>query len=251
MLLLVAVVVVLAGCHVQVDTKITVNPDGSGTVAVAVGLDAAAMARVGDLQQQAAVDDLRAAGWTVEAPVQEGDTTWLRAHHEVADTTELARVVSQLNGTDGPWKDLAAGRRDTFLERVTEFRGTFDLTKGPALFSDPELDAQPGNPWQALLDRIAAEEGRPATEMVDFSVTVELPGGTTQTWRPSFADGQPTEIAAKSTESKLVDRLTTLLIVVLLIGTGLIVWRLWVVRRRRTRRMMAGRINLGPSRTRR
>jgi hypothetical protein len=231
MLMLVAL---LAGCRMQLDTTIVIDDDGSGTVTQAVGLDPAALARIGDLERQVAVDDLRAAGWTVDPPVLEGDTTWVRARREVKDTTELAVVVSQLNGAQGPFLDLGAGRRDTFLERVTEFTATYDLTKGAALFSDPELDAVAGNPWGALLAEIEAEEGRPPSEMVETSVTVVLPGGVTQTWEPAFGDAEPTQIAAKSTQSKLGERATQLGIAVLVLATVGFVW--WGLRARRRRR---------------
>lgn len=237
----VVLVLVLAGCRMQLDTTIVIEDDGSGTVTQAVGLDPAALARIGDLERQVAVDDLRAAGWTVDAPVLEGDTTWVRAHRDVKDTTELAVAVSQLNGAQGPFLDLGAGQRDSFLERVTEFAATYDLTKGSAVFSDPELDAVAGNPWGALLAEIEAEEGRPPTEMVEMSVTVVLPGGVTQTWNPSFADVAPTRIEAKSTESKVTERLAQVgLVVVVLATIGLVWWGLRA-RRRRRRGIMSSR----------
>lgn len=234
-------VVALVGCRMQVDTTITVAADGTGRVTQAVGLDDAALARIGDLDRQVAVDDLRAAGWTVDPPVREGDLTWVRAHRDVADTTELAVAVSQLNGPAGPFRDVATGQSDGFFERRTEFDAVFDLTGGPGLFGDPALAAVPGDPWGALLAEIAAEEGRPATEMVTFDVTVELPGGVVETFQPSFADPDPTQVRASSNESKLLDRLVQALVVVLVVATAIGGWLLWSARRRRTRRIMARR----------
>lgn len=229
----------VTGCQMQVDTTVVIAEDGSGQVTQAVGLDDAALARIGDLDQQVAVADLEAAGWTVDAPVKEGEITWVRAHRDVEDTTELAVVVSQLNGPGGPFLDLATGQRDTFLERVTEFNATYDLTAGAALFSDPELDAVEGNPWGALLAEIEAEEGRPIAEMVDFSVTVQLPGGFTETWAPSFGDPVPTTVAAKSTQSKVAERLVQAAVLFLVIVTGLVGWWAWATRRRRSRRVIS------------
>jgi len=232
---------VLSGCRMQVDTTIAIEADGSGTVTQAVGLDDAALDRIGDLERQLAVDDLEAAGWTVDEPVRDGELTWVRAHREVDDTTELAVVVSELNGPDGPFRDIATGQSDAFLDRTTEFIATYDLTGGPALFADADLAAVEGDPWGNLLARIEADEGRPVTEMVDFSVTVELPGGYVETWTPSFADPEPTVISARQDESKVVDRLVQLLVVVLVLATLVALRVAWVARRRRTRRMMAGR----------
>lgn len=234
-------VLALAGCRMQVDTTITIAEDGTGRVTQAVGLDDAALARIGDLDRQVAVDDLRAAGWTVDPPVREGDLTWVRAHRDVADTTELAVAVSQLNGPDGPFRDVATGQSDGFFERRTEFDAVVDLTGGPALFGDPALAAVPGDPWGTLLAEIAAEEGRPATEMVEFGVTVELPGGVVETFQPSFTDTDPTRVRSASAQSKLLDRLVQAVVVALLVATAIGGWLLWSARRRRTRRIMAGR----------
>ena len=66
--LLVGVVLVLSGCHVKLQVDTRVDPDGSGVVTVAVGLDADAVSKVGDLRSQLRVDDLKAAGWTVVGP---------------------------------------------------------------------------------------------------------------------------------------------------------------------------------------
>lgn len=233
---------VLTGCQLQVDTTISIEADGSGSVTQAVGLDAEAVARIGDLDRQLAVDDLVAAGWTVDPAVREDDgLTWVRAHKEVDDTTELAVAVSELNGPAGPFRDIATGQSDTFFDRTTEFIATYDLTGGPALFTDPELVAVGGDPWGNLIAQVESQTGRPATEMVDFSVTVELPGGYRETWTPSFADAAPTEIAARQSESKVTDRLLQLAAIVALLVLALALRVAWVARRRRTRRMMAGR----------
>ena len=52
----------LAGCQVDLHVDVQVNEDGSGSVTVAAGLDDAALARVGNLDQQLRVDDLEAGG---------------------------------------------------------------------------------------------------------------------------------------------------------------------------------------------
>jgi hypothetical protein len=241
LLVLVALVVLAAaGCQLQVDTTVVIEEDGSGEVVQAVGLDAAALARIGDLERQVAVADLEAAGWIVEDPVTEGELTWIRARRPVEDTTELAVVLSQLNGPGGPFLDIAAGRRDAFFERVTELNATYDLTAGAGLFSDPELDAVEGNPFGALLAEVEAEEGRPIAEMVDFSVTVELPGGYRETWTPGFDDPAPTTVAARSAQSRVVERLVQGALVALVVATVLFGWWAWATRRRRSRRVISG-----------
>jgi hypothetical protein len=239
--LVVSAMLAFAGCQVDVATTITIRPDGTGQVVQAVGFDDAAMARIGDLDQQLAVDDLEAAGWTVSEPERRDDAmTWVTATKEVADTTELAVAVSEISGRDGMLRDIAVGQSDAFLERTTEFEATVDLSRGAAIFTDPDLTAVPGDPYAALLAEIEGEEGLPLAEMVDVSVTVELPDGVTATVNPRLGDpSQP--LSARSEESKLTERGLQALIVLVVVATGLVIRRAWVVRRRRTRRMMAGR----------
>jgi hypothetical protein len=238
----VLVALVLSACQLQVRTTIAIDADGRGRVTQAVGLDDAALARIGDLSQQMALEDLHAAGWQVDDPVREDDTTWVRATKEVHDTTALAVAVSELTGTDGMFRDVATGQSDAFLDRTTELSATIDLSQGASTFADPELLAVAGNPFGALLAEVEAEEGRPLADMVDVAVTVELPGGVSQTWEPRLDDPQPTQVELRSHESKVGARLTQLVVVLLVVLTGLVLWRAWVVRRRRTRRMMAARL---------
>ena len=172
------VVVVAAGCQVQVATTVQVERDGSGTVTQAVGFDGAALARVGDLVQQLHVDDLEAAGWTVDDPVTEGDTTWVRAHHAFADPDEANALLAQLSGPDGPYEDLV----------VTRTSGLFSTTDrahrhhGPerrrvAMFGDPQLtETLGGDGSGAWSPEIEAEEGRPVDEMVDVRSPSTCPG---------------------------------------------------------------------------
>ena len=237
----VLVVLALAGCQVDVDTTITIRPDGTGQVVQAVGLDDAALARVGDLDQQLAVDDLEAAGWTVSEPERRDDgMTWVSATKEVADTTQLAVAVSEITGRDGMVRDVAVGQSDAFLDRTTEFAATVDLSRGAGLFTDSDLAAVQGDPYGALLARIQAEEGLPLAEMVDVTVTVVLPNGVTASVSPALGDpAQP--LSARSEESKVGERGVQALVVLAVLVAGLVVWRAWAARRRRTRRMMAGR----------
>jgi hypothetical protein len=240
-LVLAVVGLVLGGCQVAVDTTITIRADGTGQVVQAIGFDDAALARVGDLDQQLAVDDLEAAGWVVSAPERREDQwTWVTATKEVSDTTELAVAVSEISGRDGMVRDVAVGQSDTFLDRTTEFEATVDLSRGAAIFTDPELAAVPGDPYGALLARIQAEEGVPIADMVDVTVSVVLPDGVTASVTPALGDPAQA-LSARSEESKLSERGVQALIVLLVLGTGLVVWRAWAARRRRTRRMMAGR----------
>ena len=93
---LAAIVVVLVGCRVQGQVDVDVARNGSGTVAVAVGLDADAVGRVGDLATALKTADLTAAGWKVAKPHRVGATTWVRATKPFRSPDDLGRVLGEI-----------------------------------------------------------------------------------------------------------------------------------------------------------
>jgi hypothetical protein len=235
--LVVAVVLVAAGCQVQLQTTVKVDSDGSGTITQAVGFDAAALARVGDLSQQLAVQDLEQAGWTVDDPVVEGDTTWVRAHHDFGDADEANVLLAQLSGPNGPFKDLYVTRRAGLLSTTTEVTGTLDLSGGVGIFGDADLtQALGGDPSGGLVGRIEAEEGKPVDQMVQVELAVDLPN--TDESVSGTLGSAPQTLDVSSTESHLLAVLFKLAILVLIVLTIAAIALRIRVRRRRRRRMM-------------
>jgi hypothetical protein len=238
---LVVVVLAVAGCQVQMATTVLVEADGSGTVTQAVGFDAAALARVGDLDQQLRVADLEAAGWTVDEPVVEGGTTWVRAHQAFDDPDEANVLLAQLSGPKGPYQELVVTRTSGLLSTTTEFSGTMDLSAGVAMFGDDQLAATLGGDGSGgLIGQIEAAEGRPAGEMVEVSLAVDLPGADESV---SGTLGSPAQqIDVSSSESHLFSLIWKLFVVVLVLLTIVVVALRIRVRRRRTKRMMRSRL---------
>lgn len=221
--LVVMALVVLASCQARVDVTTQVAADGSGTVVVGVGLDADAMRRAGDLEQQLRVDDLRTAGWQVDAPSPEADGfTWVRARKDFSEPSQLGEIMAELTGSDGPFRDFELKRSSSLLGTDYRYRGTVDLTKGPAAFSDPDLSAAlGGDPFGGTLGAIEQAEGKPVAEMVQFRVSVDLPGASaTKVWTPGFADASATHITASSSERGLFSRLW--IVGVVLIGVAIV-----------------------------
>lgn len=209
-LLLVVLVLATAACEVRTTVAVDVADDGSGTVEVAVGLDAAALERLPDLDGDgvsgaadlAALvrsDDLAAAGWTVAEPDADDDgTTWLRATRAFGTPAEATEILAAVTGPDGPLRDLRVTRSASFGRVEYGFRGTADLRGGLEAFGDEGLAAAlEGEPLGE--DEAAIEEraGRPLAEAFTFEITSRLPGDET-TWTPALGDG-PVEIAATST----------------------------------------------------
>ena len=120
-----------------VDTR----ANGGGVVRAGVGLDADALRQIPDLAQQLKVDDLKRAGWTVVGPRKERDSrTWVRATKAFATAAQASKVVAELNGPNGPFKDFRVRRSHSFFRTKTSFSGTVDRTAGA--LSDPGLERQ-------------------------------------------------------------------------------------------------------------
>ncbi len=231
------VVVVAAGCQVELATTIEVRGNGSGTITQAAGFDAAALARVGDLDRQLQVEDLRQAGWTVDAPVEEDGTTWVRAHHDFDDPAEANALLAQLSGPDGPYRDLTVTRDAGLLSTTTKVTGTLDASGGAAIFGDPDLTATlGGDPSGGLVGRIEAEEGKPVGEMVDLSVTIDLPGADETVSGPLGGSAQPIDVS--SSEGHLLTRLGQVVLIGLVLLTAAVVALRFRVRYLRRKRMM-------------
>ncbi|MGH9032953.1 MAG: hypothetical protein ACRDZV_12575, partial [Acidimicrobiia bacterium] len=111
-LTLVACALVLGGCKVDTTVSILVREDGSGTVSVRVALDADAVneAEAGGatLEDRVRLDDLEAAGWRAAGWQRRDDGgARLRVSKEFADADDLAGVIAELNGSEGPLRDVS------------------------------------------------------------------------------------------------------------------------------------------------
>ncbi len=207
----VGLVVALVGCQVKVQVDTKVNPDGSGRVTVAVGLDAEAVAKVGDLKSQLSVDDLKKAGWTVTGPTKEADGfTWVRATKPFADPAEATRVMNEVNGPDGAFRDWKVTHSSSALSSSWSVAGTIDLSRGVATFSDAQLDHALGtNGYAEAVQELA--KGQPVSKSVDVTVSVEVPGAA-KLYAPTFADRQPTSVHV--TSSRFTGAVGVLVVVV-------------------------------------
>jgi hypothetical protein len=147
-LVVVACVLLLAGCKVDTTLTINVHDDGGGTVRLRVALDAEAVQNVeaggGKLEDRVRLGDLRAAGWTVSAWRRApggGATVTLRK--SFANAGGLAGVVRELNGGNGPVRGVKLERDRGFLSTEYKTRGAADLSQLTAgIAADPEVVAQ-------------------------------------------------------------------------------------------------------------
>jgi hypothetical protein len=204
LVLLVGMVVLLAACQVDVSVDTVVNPDGSGTVTVGVGLDDKALSRVGNPNTAIRVEDLKATGWTV-APADKGPDgiTWLRVTKAFSDPAGLDAIMKELTSGTGAFRDFTLVKDDGLTSTTWKFNGTVDLTGGLDQFGDAELaGVLNGDPLGGNVAAIEKEEGKPATQMIAVDVSVKLPNADRQDWKPTFTDPAATKISAQSVESK-------------------------------------------------
>lgn len=239
---LIVALAVLTGCQAKLDVVTHVERDGSGYVEVAIGVDDDASRRVGDLDRQLHVDDMRGAGWEIGQQERDAEGfTWIRARKPFSKPSEVGEITDQLSGPDGPFRDFVLTKKSSWKGKEFTYEGTVDLSAGPEAFSDDELaEALGGDPFGGALEAVESETGRSVADMVDIRIAVELPAGEgsweRHDWNPRFADQAPTEISAKSSEQSTLGRLTTYLLYALsgfvVLGVALVVAR----RRSRMRR---------------
>lgn len=200
---LVVVAIVVASCQARVDVATTVHDDGSGTVVVGIGLDDGALDRVGDIGRQLRTDDLAQAGWNVDGPVRGDDGfTWVKAAKDFTEPSQVGPIMAELTGPDGVFRDFRLTRKSSWRGTNFDYEGQVDLTKGPAVFSDPQLaDALGGDPFGGTLQAIEEAEGKSVAEMVSFRVSVDLPGkAQPAVWTPGLDDPEPTSISLQSSQ---------------------------------------------------
>ena len=178
-MLLAVVVLVAGGCRIQVDVGVDVDDDGSGSVRVAVAFDEESLRRIDDLSEQLVVDDLEAAGWIVEQPVEQPDgTTVVAAEKPFATTAELALVVEELGGAGGPFRNFTVERQTGILATTYTLKGEVDLTAGVEGFGDEDLRQRlQGSGFGLDRESLEREAGTPLEQLFDVQVTADLPGG--------------------------------------------------------------------------
>lgn len=214
LLVLVALLALMAtGCEVELAAGIEVGRDGKGQVTAAVGLDAEALAELGDPGAALRVDDLRQAGWRVAEPRQEADgLTWIRASRPFADPEEAMATMAQLTGPAGPFRDFRLTRTRSLLRGKTTFTGVLDLTGGLSGLSDPDLEERLGDVDLGLdIAGLQQRFGADLASSMKVEVTAGLPGkvttnaplrqGSRALWSPEL--GQTLTMEASSEALKI------------------------------------------------
>jgi hypothetical protein len=131
-LLVVLGALVLAGCRVDTALTVHVNEDGSGVVTAQVRLDAAAVSAATSggvgLDDAVRLDDLTQAGWRSTGWRKQKDGgAVLRVSKRFARAQDAGAVVAELNGPDGPVRDVKVTRDASTFTTHWSFSGIADL----------------------------------------------------------------------------------------------------------------------------
>ncbi len=205
--MLVAVLVVLGGgCQVRTDVELAVARDGSGTVAVTVTLDKEAAAQVPNLAAQLRVDDLRKAGWQLTGPRRtSGGAVVVSARKRFGRPEQAGAVLEELAGRGGPFRGFAVTRTHSFARTTWAARGTVDLSRGLAAFSDQRLTALlGGKPFGRSDAELRFMARGSVADAAPFRVRVRLPEGQVRAYdlrlgdRPLRIDSHVTKTARKA-----------------------------------------------------
>lgn len=182
----------LTGCHVTLEAGVDMHRDGGGVVRAGLGLDDEALRQVGDLAAELRVDDLRQTGWNVTGPRREGDgLTWVRASQGFSGPAAGERLIAQLSGPGGPFRDFRLSQSGSVVRTRTGFSGTVDLSAGLGGLSDPDLDGRIGGKGgiDLSLEGLKSRFGPDLSKVMTASVAVRLPGSV-QTNAPERRSGR-------------------------------------------------------------
>ncbi len=170
----VASVLLLASCRVDVTIDVDMAENGSGELSVTVVADAAVVAAAPGLAEDLRTDDLMAAGWSTEGaqPTSGGGLALMIVHP--FDTPEQATaLLSTLNGPTGPLQSISIQRVATISEISYSITGTGRLDSGLEAFADPDLLATVGGTPYA--EQIAASGAAPI-DTVGVVLRLRVPG---------------------------------------------------------------------------
>lgn len=172
---LLAALLVLGGCRLDLHVDVAMQPDGTGTVTVRATADAELLDRVPGVLDGLRFEDAVARGWEVGEPVLDADgAATLTLSHPFHSDVELANLLSSIGP---PLTNVQVARTlgtgDTEGHVSNGVLVDLVLPDGFASFSDSELDAAVGG--MPFADDLAAAGVTPEQAM-SLTLRVELPG---------------------------------------------------------------------------
>lgn len=221
-------IVALPGCQIGVRVGVDAHADGGGVVRAVVTLDRDAASKVPDLASELKVDDLTKAGWHVVGPrTGAGGAVTVEADHTFRAPADAGPLVAQLSGPQGLFRDFIVTRSRGVFRTRTAFRGTVDLSSGPAGFSDPQLQQRlGGSPFGVDEAALEKQLGTTLARIFRVEVVARLPGSTTSNapgqatngavWRPQLGE----RVVLRASASQLRTGNVVLAVLAFVFGLG-------------------------------
>lgn len=186
--LIVVSILLLSACRAETVVAVDVEANGSGVVAVEVGLDEEAVAALPDLEASLRADDLKRSGWTVH-PIEETDgMTVIRITQGFEGEASANAVLAQLSSGDGPFRDLRIDQRRSLTGVTTSFNGTVDLTDGVSALGDSTLQSRTGFPLGFDVGEFTQGTGINLEQRAPMTVRFSAPGAAEREV-PDTSDG--------------------------------------------------------------
>jgi hypothetical protein len=225
--LIAALVLVAAGCRLDVDVAVVMDADGAGTITVTAVADPELVAEVPGLAEDLRLDDFRTAGWASDGPTATPDGgLQVVLTHDVVSPDQANDLLASLNGEGGPFHGLTLARTVDGDSVTFAADGTLQVVGGIDAFSDAYVASLgAGTPFAETL----AARGEPLDDDLGIELSVALPGDVDTdatltdagaSWQVPL-DGSAATVAAASTtkESHTFARLLSWLAL-----AALIVW---------------------------
>lgn len=208
---LAAMTLVAASCQATAAVDLQIEPNGQGTLSVVVTADQNMVAAAPGLAESLSLSDAQAAGWQVSpvAPDAQGRLQ-VRLWHDFDTPEEANLLLSQLSGSEGPFRGLKVGRERDGGRSTWTLDGTLELVNGLSSLADAGLiQLAQAAPFQQDL----AASGLTLDQVFLVTFRVTMPGTIDSTtgvqdvstvqWTAPL-DGTTVEVTTQSThESRL------------------------------------------------
>jgi hypothetical protein len=235
--LLLASLVLLAGCKVDARVDVRLRADGSGSVTTRVTLDADAVRRLTTAKSIAdavPLADVRAAGWQVSdwTKASDGSET-ITVSHGFVGQDDLARRLADLVGTTGVLHDPAITHTRGFFDAKDTIAVSVDLRHlSTGIRSDTDV-AKALSTAGVDVNALDAQLQDELHQSLTVAVTVHAPGGDSTT--VTVKAGKAATVSASSLHT-YTTRIVLLTVGVVLLLLALVLTAASLASRSRRRR---------------
>ena len=169
--LLLAGLLALASCQLDVVAEVVVDPDGTGTITVTAEADAELVSEVPTLAEELVLDDIAEAGWKIDGPTATASGGLLLIlTHDFEGKNEATNLLRSLGP---PFNDPVIGRGQDGDSATNTARANLGLPDGFATFADDELVSAVGD--VPFASRFEAAGASPENSL-NAALIVTLPG---------------------------------------------------------------------------